>query len=288
MRRPRLVEVDVHLVVLVLRPSDAQPHDQTAVRQPIERRQPLGELDRAVVAADEDPGAERDPFRPGRCCRQQLERRPRRAVGLGNGHARAGGVRSRRLEGEEEVLLHPQAGEAELPRRVAESTDGVAGDVVTELGEREPDAERLNIGYGRASIVTVPRLPLTVIVAPSGMRLVASAIDGTHGMPSSRLTITAWVPTAPMSVTTAPATRNSGVHDGSVDGAIEDVAGLEPRRVGQIEQDRGRAGGVARRPGDARSARRRAAPARPARSPLRLHSLSGGAAPSTMYGGSSL
>ncbi|MEZ5219554.1 MAG: hypothetical protein R2715_23895 [Ilumatobacteraceae bacterium] len=38
-------------------------------------------------------------------------------------------------------------------------------------------------------MVTVPTLPSSVIVAPSGIRRVASAMDGTHGMPSSRLTI---------------------------------------------------------------------------------------------------
>ena len=105
--------------------------------------------------------------------------------------------------------------------------------------------------YGRASIVTVPRLPLTVIVAPSGMRLVASAIDGTHGMPSSRLTMTACVPTAPMSVMTASATRNSGVHDGSVDGAIRMSPGSQHGRIAQVEHDPRRAGRLAGRPGHA-------------------------------------
>ena len=42
------------------------------------------------------------------------------------------------------------------------------------------------------------------------------ARDTTHGTPSSRLTMTAWLPGAPISQMTALAIMNSGTHDGSV------------------------------------------------------------------------
>jgi hypothetical protein len=67
--------------------------------------------------------------------------------------------------------------------------------------------------------VTVPFVPSTVMVAPSGMERVAPVTETTQGMPSSRLTITAWVIWAPTSTTTAAAGTNSGVQLGSVTGA---------------------------------------------------------------------
>ena len=45
--------------------------------------------------------------------------------------------------------------------------------------------------HGIERMVTVPMSPLSSIVAPSGMRLVASVTDTTHGIPSSRLTMMA-------------------------------------------------------------------------------------------------
>jgi len=44
---------------------------------------------------------------------------------------------------------------------------------------------------GSSSMVTVPALPSTVMVAPSGMMSVASATEATQGTPSSRDTIIA-------------------------------------------------------------------------------------------------
>ena len=46
--------------------------------------------------------------------------------------------------------------------------------------------------------------------------MLAPASDTTHGTPSSRLTITAWLACAPISQITALAIMNSGTHDGSV------------------------------------------------------------------------
>ena len=43
----------------------------------------------------------------------------------------------------------------------------------------------------RQMIVTVPALPSTVIIAPCGIRRVASVTDTTHGRPISRDTMTA-------------------------------------------------------------------------------------------------
>src|SRR5256885_16947921 len=74
-------------------------------------------------------------------------------------------------------------------------------------------------------MVTVPAAPSTVIIAPSGIFLVASVTDTTHGMPSSRDTITAWVIWAPTSTTTAAAGTNKGVHAGSVTGATRTSPG---------------------------------------------------------------
>src|SRR5205814_7410843 len=66
---------------------------------------------------------------------------------------------------------------------------------------------------GHQCTVTVPLVPSTVTVAPSGMRRVPSVTETTHGIPSSRDTMTAWLICAPTSTTTAPAGPNSGVHD---------------------------------------------------------------------------
>ena len=65
----------------------------------------------------------------------------------------------------------------------------------------------------------MPVSPLTFTWAPSGMRVVAPVADTTHGMPSSRLTMTAWLMVPPTSTITPAAGTNSGVHDGSVMGA---------------------------------------------------------------------
>src|SRR5205814_2686759 len=58
--------------------------------------------------------------------------------------------------------------------------------------------------------VTVPVVPSTVMVAPSAILRVASVTETTHGIPSSRETITAWVICAPTSTTTAAAGTNNG------------------------------------------------------------------------------
>src|SRR3954468_7533975 len=74
-------------------------------------------------------------------------------------------------------------------------------------------------------MVTVPAAPSTVMVAPSVIFLVASPTETTHGIPSSRDTITAWVIWAPTSTTTAAAGTKRGVQAGSVTGAISTSPG---------------------------------------------------------------
>src|SRR4029079_16217483 len=74
--------------------------------------------------------------------------------------------------------------------------------------------------YETDRIVTTPELPSAQTLAPSGMLRVAPVAETTHGMPSSRLTMMAWLRAAPTSTTTAAAGTNSGVHEGSVMGAI--------------------------------------------------------------------
>src|SRR5262249_5313662 len=73
--------------------------------------------------------------------------------------------------------------------------------------------------------VTVPAVPSTVTRAPSGILEVESCTDTTQGIPSSRATTMAWLLIAPRSTTTAPATRNSGVHAASVNGATRTSPG---------------------------------------------------------------
>ena len=69
-------------------------------------------------------------------------------------------------------------------------------------------------------MVTVPVSPFTSMNAPSPIRLDASVAETTQGMPSSRLTMAACENGAPTSTTTAEAATNSGVHAGSVIGAM--------------------------------------------------------------------
>ncbi len=109
----------------------------------VERRHPLRQFDRAVVPADEDARAQHHVLGPGRGHAQQFERRHRRPVGVRHRHARSGCVRGRRLQGEEQVLLRPEAGEPERLGPLTEAAHRIAGHVVAELWEREPDAEGL-------------------------------------------------------------------------------------------------------------------------------------------------
>src|SRR5436305_7160260 len=127
--------------------------------------------------------------------------------------------------------------------------------------------------------------PSTVTMAPSGIFRVASVTDTTHGMPSSRDTITAWVIWAPTSTTTAAAGTNSGVQAGSVTGAISTSPGSNAK---------GSDGSVMIR------ARPVATPAQPGMpvstvpgptcstvdEPRRFHVDSGGTSQATMNGGS--
>ena len=65
-------------------------------------------------------------------------------------------------------------------------------------------------------MLTAPVVPSTSMRAPSGIARVAPVTETAHGMPSSRLTITAWLSRAPTSTTDT----GSGNEQGS------------PRRVG--------------------------------------------------------
>ena len=67
------------------------------------------------------------------------------------------------------------------------------------------------------------------------MTSVASATDTTHGTPSSRETIIAWLPMAPTLTTTPAAGTKSGTHDGSVCGAMRMSPGSNPLRVSSVE-----------------------------------------------------
>lgn len=61
-----------------------------------------------------------------------------------------------------------------------------------------------------------PALPSTVTIDAVLRSFVACGTANTAGMPTSRTTIAAWESTPPVSVTTAAAKENNGVHAGSV------------------------------------------------------------------------
>src|SRR5262249_17265937 len=64
--------------------------------------------------------------------------------------------------------------------------------------------------------VTAPVVPSMRSVSPVRIRRVPSRVFTMHGMPSSRATIAPWLSWPPMSMTTAPAARNSETQLGSV------------------------------------------------------------------------
>ena len=81
----------------------------------------------------------------------------------------------------------------------------------------------------------MPAPPSTSTRAPSGMRLVASTTLTTHGMPSSRLTMTAW-----LFMRADVDDHAAGGHEQRRPRRIglrrdQDVAGLERRRVAGVE-----------------------------------------------------
>jgi hypothetical protein len=133
--------------------------------------------------------------------------------------------------------------------------------------------------------VTVPVDPSTLTSAPSGIRLVASVTLTTHGMPSSRLTMIAWLTTAPTLTTTATAGTNNGVHAGSVIGAISTSPGSSANGSPGCSTTRARPSATPGAPGTPASTSPGAATAAETAS-LRCHDDTGGATPSMMNGGS--
>jgi hypothetical protein len=67
-----------------------------------------------------------------------------------------------------------------------------------------------------ASTSTVPRSPSTRTSAPSGIVVVPSPVETTHGSPNSRATIAAWLSAPPRSVTIAPISGRSTLNAGEV------------------------------------------------------------------------
>ena len=83
----------------------------------------------------------------------------------------------------------------------------------------------------------MPVSPSTRTRAPSGMDRVAPVAETTQGMPSSRLTITAWLSGAP-DVDDDGGRRHEQRRPGRVgDRRHEHVAGIEGARVGRVEHD---------------------------------------------------
>src|SRR5829696_252019 len=73
---------------------------------------------------------------------------------------------------------------------------------------------------------TVPASPSTSTTSPSAIAVVAELAPTTAGMPYSRATTAEWLRIPPVSVTTAAATPNSGVHGGAVVSATRISPGL--------------------------------------------------------------
>ena len=132
--------------------------------------------------------------------------------------------------------------------------------------------------------MTVPASPFTSTRAPSGIVRVAPVTETTHGTPSSRLTITAWLIWAPTSTTTAAAGTNSGVQAGSVMGATSTSPGWRPRGSPGSWTTRARPVATPVQPGMPTSTVPAAAGANAAL--RRGHSLGGGGSPWVTNGGS--
>lgn len=156
-------------------PADAQPGDETSAGEHVESGQTLSELYRAVVPGNQDaapdqrpPGARRDEC-------HELGGPEHRTVGGVHRRGVPATVDRRVLLGVEEVFLRPQSGESELLGGHREVADGRGIDVLAELGEGEPDRRAAGaVSHRHQRIVTDPVLPSTSIIAPSGMRAVAS------------------------------------------------------------------------------------------------------------------
>lgn len=99
------------------------------------------------------------------------------------------------------------------------------------------DCAAVAAARAQSPTVTVPEVPSTVTTVPLTSCWLAPVQDTTQGMPSSRLTIAAWLITAPTSVTTAAAETNSGVHEGSVALATRISARQHPVRLDRVADD---------------------------------------------------
>ena len=83
-------------------------------------------------------------------------------------------------------------------------------------------------------MTTVPVVPSIVMCVPLGMRLVASEIPTTAGIPSSRAMVAAWLVWAPTFTTTPATARNKGVQAGSVSAAMRMSPGCSSLGSGHI------------------------------------------------------
>ena len=82
--------IDVVLRVLLVGPADGEPEYGASASEDVEGRDPLRQIDRAVVARDEDARADRDGRRPRGDGGQQLHRLQDRSIRLGDGKPRSG------------------------------------------------------------------------------------------------------------------------------------------------------------------------------------------------------
>jgi pimeloyl-ACP methyl ester carboxylesterase len=131
--------VDVHDLVLLVGPADAEAGHEPAAGQQVDGGQLLGQRDRPVQPGDQDAGPDHRPGGPGRRGGQRLQGGQRAAVGVRNLQPGTGRVTRDGIQWIEDVLLNPEAAVAELLRLLAEGAQAIAVDVTAELGQAQAD-----------------------------------------------------------------------------------------------------------------------------------------------------
>jgi microsomal epoxide hydrolase len=136
---PAGTRVDVHDLVLLIGPADAETRYEPAAGQQVDGGQLLGQGHRPVQPGDQDAAPHHRPGGPGRGGGQRLERGQRAAVGVRHLQAGSRRVTRDRVQWVEDVLLDPQAAIAEFFRLFAEGPQAVAVDVTAKLRQAQAD-----------------------------------------------------------------------------------------------------------------------------------------------------
>jgi hypothetical protein len=134
--------INVHDLVLLVGPADAEAGYQPTAGQRVDGGQLLGQRDRPVQPGDQDAGPDHRPGGPGRRGGQRLQRGQRAAVGVRDLEPGTSRVTRDRVQWIEDVLLDPQAAIAEFLRLLAEGTQAIAVDVAAKLRQAQTDLHR--------------------------------------------------------------------------------------------------------------------------------------------------